>query len=592
MSRLSAFTGMLKTHPETGDVLRRLHGHEAISHLDYYFAVYMAQVFSHEDPLVKTSCALVSSALAQGRVCLDLKTMAGRLISLPGKEVPQIRLPGFETWVDALTAAPMVGKPGDQDPCRLPLVLDTDGCLYLSKYYDFQERLVQALASRIRSRPFPLDPEFVCSQINRHFNPGDFEHTRRQRQAVATALQSNFTVISGGPGTGKTHIIRIIRDILQAHAHACGMPSPRFLSLAPTGRAASRLQDGATIHSVLIPRKNRPGFVHGKDTPLTADVVIVDEASMVDLALMTRLMEAIPLSARVILLGDDNQLSPVQAGAVFSDICRAEGIAPLKVSLNYNFRSRGKTGIEHLANAIRNNDVEETIRILTRGKYPDLVYEPPGEDRSQVLEEYIQAGYGPFMQQQDMAAALDAMDRFRILCAHNVGEFGTLQINHLCEKVLRRKGHSAINERSVKQMIMIRTNDYDRGLFNGDTGVVLQDGENLSAVFRTEDGMIRKFGYMDLPSHEPAFGMTIHKSQGSEFETVLILIPDKVSRVVTRQLLYTGVTRAKTKAVILGPLPVIQEAMSQLLEQTCRVSNRLTAKDLSAPDMAMEGCIN
>jgi exodeoxyribonuclease V alpha subunit len=491
--------------------------------------------------------------------------------------------------MDALDAAPMMGKPGDEDPCRLPLVMDTDGCLYLSKYYDFQERLVQALAERIRSRPQPLEPDFIHSQIRQHFSHGDFEHTRPQRQAVATALQSGFTVISGGPGTGKTYITRIIREILETHARARLLPSPRFLSLAPTGRAASRLQDGATIHSVLIPRKDRPGFVHGKHRPLVADVVIIDEASMIDLALMTRLMEAIPLSARVILLGDDNQLSPVQAGAVFSDICKAEVMAPVTVSLTYNFRSRGKTGIEHLANAIRNTDVDETTRILTRGAYPDLVYEPQGKNDSRLIEAYIRSGYGPLMQQQDLAGALDAMDRFRILCAHNVGEFGTLQINHVCEKVLHANSHSAITDRSVKQMVMIRTNDYDRGLFNGDTGVVLREKEHLVAGFRMEDGVIRKFGYMDLPSHEPAFGMTIHKSQGSEFETVLILIPNKVSRVVTRQLLYTGVTRAKTKAVILGPLSVIQAAMSQPLMQTCRIAGRLAREtDLSAPVIAME----
>jgi exodeoxyribonuclease V alpha subunit len=581
---------MSKTHPENNDILDRLHVREEISHLDYYFAADMARVFSCENPVAKISCALVSSALARGQVCLDLKAMAGQVIASSEKGGAGVRLPGLATWMDMLTAAPMVAQAGDEAPCRLPLVLDTDGCLYLSKYYDFQERLVQALTSRLRSRPRPLDPAFVSSQIERHFSRGDPELTHPQRQAVATALHSGFTVISGGPGTGKTHITRIIREILEAHAHARHLPPPRFLSLAPTGRAASRLQDGATIHSVLIPRKDRPGFVHGKDKPLVADAVIIDEASMIDLALMTRLMEAIPLSARVILLGDDNQLSPVQAGAVFSEICRAETMAPFKVSLTYNFRSRGKTGIEHLANAIRNSDVEQTTRILTRGAYPDLVYEPPGEDRSQVLEAYIESGYGPLMRQQDLAGALEAMDRFRILCAHNAGEFGTLQINHVCEKVLRGKYHSAITDRSVKQMVMIRANDYDRGLFNGDTGVVLREKENLVAGFRMEDGMIRRFGYMDLPSHEPAFGMTIHKSQGSEFDTVLILIPDRVSRVVTRQLLYTGVTRAKTKAVILGPLPVIEAAMSQPPARTCRVAARLAREtDLSATDIAMEG---
>jgi exodeoxyribonuclease V alpha subunit len=579
---------MLKTHPENSDILNRLHAREAISHLDYYFASYVARVFACEDPLVKMTCALVSSALARGHVCLDLKALSGRMIPSLKRDGPQIRLPQFKPWRTALAAASMVGKSEDENPCRLPLVLDTDGCLYLAKYYDFQERLVNTLASRIRTRSFPVAPDFIRSQMHRHF-PGDPEQTRCQRQAVATALQSNFTVISGGPGTGKTHITRIIRDILQAHAEALHQPPFRFLSLAPTGRAASRLQDGATIHSALIPRKHGPGFVHGKNNPLVADVVIIDEASMIDLALMTRLMEAIPSSSRVILLGDDHQLSPVQAGAVFSEICRTDVMAPLVVSLTYNFRSRGKTGIEDLATAIRENDADETTRILTSNQYPDLVYESPGNDGHAVLERYIRSGYGPFMAQQDMADALDAMDRFKILCAHNIGESGTLQINHVCEKILRRPRHSAITDRSVKQMIMINTNDYDRGVFNGDTGVVLQDKQGLVAGFRMEDGTIRKFGIMDLPSHEPAFGITIHKSQGSEFETVLILIPNTVSRVMTRQLLYTGVTRARRKVVILGSLTVIQEAISQSLEQTCRVSARLAReKEFLAPVVTME----
>lgn len=579
---------MLKTHPENRDILNRLHDREAISHLDYYFAVYTARMFACEDPLIKMTCALVSSALARGHVCLDLKALSGRMMPVPKKDGPQIRLPQLETWLNTLTAAPMVGRPEEGDPCRLPLVLDTDGCLYLAKYYDFQERLVKNLSERIRTRSNPVAPAFIRSRIQQHFS-GDPEQSRPQRQAVATALQSGFTVISGGPGTGKTYITRIIRDILQAHVEVLHQPPLRFLSLAPTGRAASRLQDGATIHSALIPRRHGPGFVHGKNNPLAADVVIIDEASMIDLALMTRLMEAIPLSARVILLGDDHQLSPVQAGAVFSEICRTDVLAPLVVSLTYNFRSRGKTGIEALSTAIRKNDVKETTRILTLDQYPDLVYESPGNDDQAVLERYIQSGYGPFMAQQDMASALDVMDRFKILCAHNIGESGTLQINHVCEKILHRSRHSVITDRFVKQMIMINTNDYDRGVFNGDTGVVLQEKQGLVAGFRMEDGTIRKFGIMDLPSHEPAFGITIHKSQGSEFETVLILIPNTVSRVMTRQLLYTGVTRARKKVVIFGSLAVIQEAISLSLEQTCRVAARLAReKDLLAPVVIME----
>jgi exodeoxyribonuclease V alpha subunit len=560
----------------------RLHVRQVISHLDYYFAVYLAQVFSHEDPLVKSAAALTCRALADGNICLDLKTISGQMEWLVPGEVTGSRVPDFEDWMKALMAAPMVGRSESSDLCRFPLVLDSDGCLYLSKYYDLQTRLVQALAARIQSRPRAVDPGFVHAAVEMRFRDQNPAHTRLQKQAVITALQHNFTVISGGPGTGKTHITRIIRDILSANAHNRGLPAPRFLSLAPTGRAASRLPDGATIHSVLIPRKNHPGFIHGKDNLLAADVVIIDEASMIDMALMTRLLEAIPLTAGVILLGDDNQLSPVQAGAVFTDICTADLLRPFVVSLTHNFRSHGRAGIEILAHAIRRSDVDEVTRILTEDRYPDMVFAPAGPDYPQVLENYITDGYGPFMQQQGLAGSLDLMDRFRILCAHNIGEYGTLQINHLCEKLLRKFHPSDIRDGFLKQMIMISANDYGRGLFNGDTGVVLTEEGDRVAGFTRENGRVQTFRYMDLPSHDPAFAVTIHKSQGSEFETVLIVIPDKVSRVMTRQLLYTGITRARKKAVILGSLSVIREAMGLTLEKRSRLS-RLLVEQTGTP---------
>ncbi|MEE4364742.1 MAG: exodeoxyribonuclease V subunit alpha [Desulfotignum sp.] len=548
--------------------LHRLHEHGVITHLDYYFAVSMAAVFPHDHDLLPVSCALVSRELADGKICLDIKKISGTTIGLTENIQDTVQLPGFAVWIKALESSAMVGKPQDTDSLCFPLVLDADGCLYLSKYHDFQHRLVQALSERMRSHPPPLDQKFVQAAVDETFKGQHPDHVQHQKKAVITAFSNNFTVISGGPGTGKTHISRVIRQVIQDHAAANGLPMPRFLSVAPTGKAAVRLQDGATIHSVLIPKKNQPGFVHGKNNLLAADVVIVDEASMIDMALMTRLFEAIPMDARVILLGDENQLSPVQAGAVFSDICRTDALKNRVVFLAYNFRSGGKTGIENLANAIRKNDVAEVTTILTKNRYPDLLLEQPEKGYSRTLAPHIKEGYAGFMRQQGLTASLAAMDNFRILCAHKKGEYGTLQINHLCEKILRRVFDSGIRERFLKQLVMITANDYTRGLFNGDTGVVLDQKGILTAGFTMEDGMVKKFRYPDLPSHEPAFGVTIHKSQGSEFNTVLIVIPDQLSRVVTRQLLYTGVTRARQKAIIVGGLDVIQEAMAVSLEKT------------------------
>ncbi len=569
---------MLKMTQPDFSQLNKLHAHGEISHLDYYFATSLAGVFAHDHPLLPVASALVSRALAEGKICLDVKSAGGTAIHLTQNKEDRLQLPDFDTWIKALESAPMVGKPEDPDHHLFPLVLDADGCLYLSKYHDFQNRLVQALASRIRSTPLPVDQKFIQRALDPWFKKQNPGHVQYQKEAVIKALSSNFTVISGGPGTGKTHITKIIRQVIEVHAAACGLPVPCFLSVAPTGRAAVRLQDGATIHSVLIPRKDQPGFVHGKDNLLAADVVIIDEASMIDMALMTRLLEAIPLTARVILLGDENQLSPVQAGAVFRDICKTDALKKFVVFLAYNFRSGGKTGIENLSNAIRKNDVTCVTKVLTAGQYPDLLFEQPKKGPHQTLETHIKQGYARFMQQQGMTASLAAMDSFRILCAHKKGEYGTLQINHLCEKILRKFFDSGIKERFLKQLVMITANDYTRGLFNGDTGVVLEHKGIMTAGFTMENGMVKKFRYLDLPTHEPAFGVTIHKSQGSEFDTVLIVIPDQLSRVITRQLLYTGVTRARQKAVIVGRLDVIKEAMGLSLEKTSNLSSLLASE--------------
>jgi exodeoxyribonuclease V alpha subunit len=382
-------------------LLNRLHEHGVISHLDYYFATTMAGVFSEDHPLAAISCALVSRALADGHIRLDIKAASDTIIHLTPDNGDMVRLPDFDTWMNALESASMVENSTDSYHHQLPLVLDSDGCLYLSKYHDFQDRLVQNLAARIRSHPVSVNHDFITGALDQWFTGQHPDHVQHQKEAVLQALSSNFTIISGGPGTGKTHITNIITQVIQAHAAFYGLPFVRFLSVAPTGKAAVRLRDGATIHSVLIPKKDQPGFVHGKDNLLPADVVIIDEASMIDMALMTRLMEAIPQTARVILLGDENQLSPVQAGAVFTDICKTDAMAPFVVFLEYNFRSGGKTGIENLATAIRKNDVNAMTSILTTGRYPDLVFEQPHTDYYQTLATHIKHGYGPFMEQQD-----------------------------------------------------------------------------------------------------------------------------------------------------------------------------------------------
>ncbi|MCP4723132.1 MAG: AAA family ATPase, partial [Desulfobacteraceae bacterium] len=483
-----------------------LHDLQLVSHLDYYFAKTMADAFGETTPLVLVSCALASKALADGHICLDLKKEAGTSLNIFEQDA-FIRLPLFEEWENTLAGAAMVGKdqthkeapeadrPGESCPERaFPLVLDSRGNLYLSRYYDFQKRLVHNLSCRADRSPAPMDDGFVRKHLEPAFLGQNPEHVGKQKEAVIKALAHNFVVISGGPGTGKTYITTMIKSLLDLYAGFCEISLPRIISVAPTGKAAARLKDGRTIHSVLKPLKGQSGFFYTKLNPLNVDVVIVDEASMIDIALMTRLLEAIPLEAKVILLGDKNQLSPVQAGAVFNDICRVKGLGPHLVFLDYNFRSRGKTGIENLARAINRNDVNTMETILSCGQYPDLGFEDiqGDENLDQIIKKYIIGGYTSLTEQTSLLSGLDSLDNFRILCAHNRGLAGTLQINHLCEKILRSQSNFDITGHFFKKIVMIKANDYHRGLFNGDTGIVHEEHKVIKAGFRDSKGNIRQ----------------------------------------------------------------------------------------------------
>ena len=556
-----------------------LHESGILSHLDYYFSTTMGDIFKDAGPLEILSAALTCRALSNGCICLDLAAAAGTVLKTSeGRDL--LRLPELESWHNILANSAMVGL--DASSCgkkendrafwigKYILILDSDNNLYLSRYYDFQCRLSDNITARIKRQIPGPDDEFVTHRLSLFFDSREAHRTFGQQQAVKKALCSGFTMVSGGPGTGKTYITDIIQTLLTTWANENEMTPPRVMCLAPTGKAASRLKNGATIHSALKPVKNGTGFRHNTANPLAADLVIIDEASMIDMALMTRLFEAIGSNARVVLLGDMNQLSPVQAGAVFSDLCHADVLSHFRVFLDFNFRSGGKAGIEKLAKAVNVSDAD-TVADILRADYPDLVFVDTAEDVEYQarLESCILEGYKPLWEAASPNQAMDAVDGFRVLCAHNSGNSGTLQINHLCEKILRSKGKGAIKHSVFKTLLMVRRNDYKRLLFNGDTCVVLEENGVSTAWFAPgqPESETRHFRLSDLPECEPGFAVTVHKSQGSEFGTVLILVPEQISPVVTRQLLYTGITRSRKKVIIFGSMPIIRQAVQTSVER-------------------------
>lgn len=538
--------------------LDNLFDHHFFSNLDYFFAGSMAKAFHEKEPIVLISCALVSKLLFEGHICLDIKEMAGTVRSVSHTNNDRVKFPDLNIWLKALKQSMMVS-----DNIQTPLVLDREHKLYFSKYYNFQIRLSKNIAQRVSLKPLKLDTGAIDEMLESNFSKTG-PHSMRQKKAVKNAVFNYFTIISGGPGTGKTTVTTVIKKMFLLSAEKFSLPVPEIICAAPTGKAASKMEQGRTIHSILKPLKDSPGFYYHKDNPLQIDMIIIDEASMIDISLLTRLLEAVPLEAKVIILGDKHQLSSIQAGSVFSDLCSVKGLSSNIFFLDYNFRSKGKTGIENLSKAINNNDGNRLEEILTSGRYPDIVFEnfQGNIPIAGAVKKYILKGYKPFVSADTVEAALNELDEFKILCAHNSGEYGTLQINHVCENILRSDNNFDIQGKLFKKIIMVNTNDYKKGLFNGDTGIVFEKRTGVNTFFRTLEKNIKQYRASDLPGHGAAFAITIHKSQGSEFKTVLIIMPDKPSPVMTRQLLYTGVTRAKINIIIIGNIDIIKKAIN------------------------------
>ncbi len=584
---------------------------DVFSYLDQRFAHFLAQLSQQQEPLFLFSAALASFWTRQGHICLDLPALAGQPLPLENTSLSGC-CPDLDTWLAALQKATVIQAPGSD----APLILTPQHRLYLHRYWAYEEKLSQHILARLQAKPTVFDEAAVQRSLQRLF-AANTQTPDWQKIAALTAMLQRFCVISGGPGTGKTTTVIKLLAVLIEHSDK----PLRIALLAPTGKAAMRLQeamnqhkqtlpcdeavkqqipeDTATIHRFLGYQPHSPYFRFNADHPVPVDVLVVDEASMVDLALMSKLVQALPPHARLILLGDKDQLASVEAGAVLGDVCAGSGEqgfsddyqtrlkamlgdawtlspsptrSPLQdaiVVLQHSYRFGSDTPIGQLARAINAGQVSPVIQCLQNNREasqrirwfstPDLFDKP--------VTELIEQGFDDYLQQQDPALALESFNQFRVLCAHRRGEYGVGKLNQLIEKLLVHKGLLRIRGRwYVGQPLMITENDYHLRLFNGDIGIVLPDPQQprrLLAFFRTAEQHIRHFLPARLPQHETAYAMTIHKSQGSEFEKVFLVLPDKTSPVLSRELLYTGVTRAKQAVAILGSTSVLTDCIQR-----------------------------
>lgn len=608
--------------------LERLRAVDALAPLDVHFARAVGRLTGaskgSEARLRALAFAAASRAVQRGHVCADLARLAGQPPTSDAEETVEadlegpLRWPDLAGWRAALADSPAVTvDPPTTGDATTPLVLDRSDRLYLARYWHYQQRLAGDLAARAADAPPEIDADALADGLDRYFPPGEAMPTPNlQRVAAEIAVRRRFAVVSGGPGTGKTTtVVRLLALIIE-QALAAGRPPPAIRLMAPTGKAAARMvesiraqRDGlpapdavraaipteaTTIHRALGRRADSDTrFRHDGANPLAGDVVVVDEASMVDLALMAKLVDAVPAHARLVLLGDRHQLASVEAGAVLGDLCAAPALAPAVVELLHSWRFDPTLGIGALARAIKEADVDAGRRVLVDADVAEatLVAIPPDAHPATVaprLAEEAAEAYRPLVAERDPAAALAALGRYRLLCAHRRGAYGVETLNAAIEDRLRVLRAIAPSERYAGRPIMVIRNDYQLGLFNGDTGIVLPapdlDGA-LRAYFPADEAgePPRRFIPARLPPHETVFAMTVHKAQGSEFDRLTLLLPPAGSPILTRELLYTGVTRAKQAVRLWAQIAAVEAAIATPVQRASGLGDILDDGPASAP---------
>lgn len=583
------------------------------------FAAYLCRLANEPDPAVNWAARLACQAVAEGQVCLRLADWAGADVLPEAGAVPSA-LPPLDDWLKRLGRSPLVGRPGDFKP----LILDAGNRLYLARYWNYERKLAERLLDLARQPAAHIDPAHLRAGLDRLF-AHNTELPDLQKQAAAVAVLRRFCVISGGPGTGKTSTVVRILAALQDQA---GEKPLRIALSAPTGKAAARLQNSirdqkakldvppalrdaipdtaSTLHRLLGARPESVYFRHDRDNPLPIDVAVVDEASMIDLALMAKLADALPSHARLILLGDKDQLAAVEAGSVFGDLCASAGYSPdfaeklaavcgFPVSgvdlfaplmsdcvalLTRSHRFRDESGIGALARLVNEGKAKQALELLGQGTYADLAFTRERGRQVQDLAERMQAGYRAYFAAVDSGAepqaVLRAFDAFRVLTAHREGGRGARGVNRQFEERLWAERRLWPGTRwYAGRPVIVTRNDYNLRLFNGDIGVALFQGKELRVYFEDADGQVRGFAPGRLPEHETVYAMTVHKSQGSEFDEVLLLLPEAESPVLDRPLVYTAITRARHKADIRGTAPVLEAAIKRPPVRSSGLGERL-----------------
>jgi len=561
-------TGLLRTFTEV----------QVLESSDVHVAQTLTTLAKETDETVALAVAMAVRALRNGSVCVDLRSVEQQ-VGIDGLPWPHI-----DAWLGAVQASTLTNTPP---------VLHLDGdLLYLDRYWLEEQQVCDDVLTMVAVKPAEVSPN-----IDRLF-PKGFEE---QRAAAEVALSQGLTVLTGGPGTGKTTTVARLLALLASGTRL------RIALAAPTGKAAARLQEAVqmevekldpadrdaltgmhatTLHRLLGSRPDTSArFRHNRGNRLPHDVIVVDETSMVSLTMMARLLEAVRPDARLILVGDPDQLASVEAGAVLADLVDGLGntrIAELTTSHRFG-ESIGK-----LASAIREGNADSVIEVLRAGgEHIEWIEsdEPSEHLRKALLPRAIELRQAAVLGNETVALA--TLDEHRLLCAHRRGPFGVRYWNHQVERWLAETtGEPIWSSWYPGRPVLVTANDYGLGLYNGDTGVtVLREGV-LRAVIAGSEPL--EFATSRLADVETMHAMTIHKSQGSQAKEVTVLMPPEDSRLLTRELFYTAVTRAKEKIRVVGAAAAVRGAVERRAVRASGLGRRLrdgpvTAKPPSKP---------
>lgn len=646
----------------------------------------LAQSLRRLDPatpdLVLAAAALASLAIAQGHAAFDPDHP--RRVYAAGA----IDWPDADQWRDALAASRWVTTPDSTQTATTdaPLVLE-HGLLYLRRYREYEHRLASRLQSIAAQTTPTFDTDGLAAPFARLFP--DAANGDVQARAAALALLRPLLLITGGPGTGKTTTIARLLLLLATQADASGSAPPRIALTAPTGRAADRMATSVvaaatalratpgidpalcdllphraqTLHRLLGTIPGSPSFRHDADHPLPYDVVVVDEASMIDLPLMCKLVEAIGKSTRLVLLGDPDQLPSVEAGDVLAAIVAAAGdtsevplslqpllgsqavvgvasaasslpdvghasvdeipsgteldtgipatptaadpvalqeqgqgsrLKPLlhgqvdgdalsgcRVHLTHSHRQSAALDLAPLAAAVRDGNADRVLALLRGGSLSGVhFHEDLADPLREDSREHLLAAWRAIADSPDAATALALASRLRLLTALRDGPQGANSLNLRIEEALvgaRRETYFH------GRLLLVTENSYRNDLFNGDIGVCLRDRDaTISVCFADGSGGVRRFHPAALPAHAGAFATTVHKAQGSEFDSTWLLLPQHEARALSRELLYTALTRARDEVHVCGSEAILRATLARHAHRTSGLAWRLSAPDESS----------